>query len=408
MADLKTTMGELELANPIIISPGHVTRRGEDIKRADGYGAGAINIKTGFLEKEYEQVVKPYQPGKFPDARAQFAQGGDGIINIVGLSPDPIEVWAKWIRENKKELKTPLIASEMATTIEGYVKAAKLFQESGVDALEILLACPLPYLHPFQYVGGASFDAKIVEEVCSAVRGAVDLPLGVKLMFNPLNMEPLRIPQKIGLDFFTLCLAVLAAPGIDLEKIKPIIPCSVFMSGSHGAKHTNFFALLQQADQIDKIDISATGGVQGWEDIVEYILYGASSVQIQTLFMVKGLGIIKGMKQKISEWMDAKEFSSIKEMRGAILPKLLTFDHCIAAYGSTKGKVLAVVDKDKCTGCGICLKVCIYNALEMVKDSVNIISENCEGCRICVCACPEGALSLTGDEAIYRAGRVQA
>lgn len=403
MADLRTTLGALELSNPIIISPGHVTRRGEDIKRADGYGAGAITIKTGFLEKEYEQVVKPYQPGKFPDARAQFAPGGDGILNIVGLSPDPIEVWAKWIQENKKDLQTPLIASEMATTIEGYVKAAKIFQESGADALEILLACPLPYLHPFQYVGGASFDPQIVWEVCSAVRDAVDLPLGVKLKFNPLNMGPLRIPQEIGFDFFTLTSGFLAAPGIDLERVKPVIPCSVFMSGSHGAKHTNFFALLQQADQIDKIDISATGGVQGWEDIVEYILYGASSVQIQTLFMVKGLSVIEGIKRKISAWMDAKGFSSIKEMRGAILPKLLDFDHCIAAYSFTKGKVLAVVDKDKCNGCGICLRVCIYNALEMVRDSVNIVSGNCEGCRLCVCACPEDALTLTGEEAIYRA-----
>ncbi len=101
----------------------------------------------------------------------------------------------------------------MAITVEGYVKAAKVFQESGADALEILLACPLPYLLPFKYVGGASFDPKIVEEVSSTVRDAVDLPLGVKLMFKPLNMEPLRVPQKVGLDFFTLCLALLAAPG---------------------------------------------------------------------------------------------------------------------------------------------------------------------------------------------------
>ena len=407
MADLKTTLGELELANPIIISPGHVTRRGEDIKKADAFGAGAINIKTGFLEKEYEQVVKPYQPGKFPDARAKFAQGADGIINIVGLSPEPIEAWVKWIKENKKDLRTPLIASEMATTTEGYVKAAKLFQEAGADALEILLACPLPYLHPFQYVGGASFDPKIVEEICSAVRDAVDLPLGVKLMFNPLNMEPLRLPQRIGLNFFTLCLALLAAPGIDLENVKPVIPSSVFMSGSHAAKHTNFFALLQQADQVDKIDISATGGVQGWKDVVEYILYGASSIQIQTLFMMKGFGIIEGMKQKISDWMDAKGFSSVKEMRGAIFPKLLTFDQCIEAYGLTKGKVLAVVDRDKCTGCGVCLKTCIYGALEMVDDSVAIIPENCEGCRLCVCACPEDALSLTGEQAIYQSSGIQ-
>jgi dihydropyrimidine dehydrogenase (NAD+) subunit PreA len=220
-------------------------------------------------------------------------------------------------------------------------------------------------------------------------------------------MEPLRIPQKVGLDFFTLCLALLAAPGIDLDKVKPVIPSSVFISGSHGAKHTNFFALLQQADQIDKIDISATGGVQGWEDIVEYILYGASSVQIQTLFMIKGFEIIEEMKRKISNWMDEKGYSSIKEMRGAVLPEILSYNECIGAYGSTKDKVVAAVDEDKCTGCGTCLSVCIYDALKLDEDSVKVISEKCEGCRICVCACPESALSLTGVEAIYNVSRAQ-
>lgn len=402
MAELKTTVGALELPNPIIISAGHVTRSPHDILRADSYGAGAIVIKSGFLEKEYEQVVKPYQKGKFPDARAQFASTGDGLLNIVGLAPDPIEAWAKWIRQHKKDLRTPLIASQMATTVEGYVKGAKLFQEAGADALEILLSCPLPYLLPFPYVGGASFNPKIVEEVCSAVRSAVKIPLGVKLVFNPLDVEPLRIPQQKGLDFFTLSQAFLAAPGIDLDTVSPVIPSSVFLSGSSGAKYANFFALLRQADQINKIHVSASGGVQRWEDIVEYILYGASSVQIQTLFMLRGFGIIEKMKKKISSWMDTRGFSSIAEMRGSIISRLLPFNQCIAAYGATKGKIIAAVDKGKCTGCGLCLTTCIYNALELAESSVTVRAEACEGCRLCVCACPEAAISLTGADSLYQ------
>ena len=136
-------------------------------------------------------------------------------------------------------------------------------------------------------------------------------------------------------------MAILAAPGIDLDDVKPVIPSSVFMAGSHAAKHLNFVALLQQADQIGKIHMSATGGVQGWKDVAEYILYGASSVQIQTLFMVQGFGIIERMKSDLSDWMEAKGFASVQEMRGAILPKLVTFDDSLAvlwlqqkAYGA--------------------------------------------------------------------------
>jgi len=118
--------------------------------------------------------------------------------------------------------------------------------------------------------------------------------------------------------------------------------------------------------------------------------------------------MIEKMKRKISDWMDEKGYSSIKEMRGATLPEILSFNECIGAYGSTKGKGVAAVDVDKCTGCGTCLKVCIYDALKLDDDSVKVISEKCEGCRICVCACPEGALSLTGVESIYNVSRAQA
>lgn len=405
MADLKVKMGSLELENPVIISSGHLTRTGDDVKRCDKYGGGAIIIKSGFLEKEYEKVVKPYAPGLFPDARAEFHSIGDGYLSICGLSPIPIETWAKWFKGNIKDVKTPVIASIMAISVEGYINAAKMFQEAGAKAIEILLACPLPYLLPYPCVGGASFNPQMVRDVCSAVRKTVDIPIGVKLMFNFLDPSPMKIPKEVGLDWVTSCIALPAAPGIRLDQVEPSIPTSVFLSGSKAAKHLNFVSLLNLRDQCKDIHISATGGAQSWSDVVEFIMYGAGSVQIQTLFLQKGLGIIEGMKKQISTYMDSKGFASVEEMKGVIFPKLITFDEAISTYAQTKGKVVVSVNPEKCTACGFCEDLCNWGALKVTDGKLDILKENCEGCGVCVCACPEEALRLENMESMRRLAR---
>ena len=405
MADLKVTMGNLMLGNPVVISAGHLTRTGAAVEKCDKYGAGAIITKSSFLEEEYKKVVSPYAPGKFPDARAKFHSTGDGLLNICGLSPIPVEGWAKWFKENGDSMQTPVIASIVAVSCEGYVTAAKMLQDAGASGIEILLACPLPYLLPHPYVGGASFNPAIVEEICREVRGAVDIPLGMKLMFNPLDTSPLKIPLKSGLDWVTACVAFLASPGINLETVEPEIPTSVFLSGSRVAKHTNFVALLMMQDQYEKIHISATGGTRGWRDVIEYIMYGAGSVQIQTLFMEKGPGQVEKINKDIADYMDSKGFSTINDMKGAILGKLISYDEALAAYSKTRGKVIVSVDNEKCVGCGLCEDLCIWDALAVLNDTLEITDEKCEGCGLCVCGCPEEALRLENVGAIRAIAR---
>jgi NAD-dependent dihydropyrimidine dehydrogenase PreA subunit len=245
----------------------------------------------------------------------------------------------------------------------------------------------------------------MVRDICSEVRKTVDIPIGVKLMFNFLDPSPMFVPKEVGLDWVTSCIAIPAAPGISLDQMEPSIPSSVFLSGSKAAKHLNFVSLLTLSQQCKDIHISATGGAQGWSDVIEYIMYGASSVQIQTLFLQKGLGIIEGMKNEISSYMNSKRFSSIDEMKGTIFPKLVSFHEAISTYAQTKGKIVASVDPEKCTGCGSCEDLCNWDALRVTDGALNVLKENCEGCGVCVCACPEEALRLDNIELIRKLAR---
>jgi len=231
------------------------------------------------------------------------------------------------------------------------------------------------------------------------VRNAVEFPLGVKLQLIPLlsDASPLKILEEVGIDYVIFSGGLPGgAPGIDLDKLEPEIPCSLGVSGSHVAKYMMFSALLKAAETGDNLPISASGGCQNWQDIVETILYGATAVSIHTLFMRKGFGIIKSLKESLLNYMDKKGFDTLEKMKGSIRSKILTEAECFKVYGPSKGKVVVSMDEKKCNGCGICEKTCFYYAIRIVEGLPEIDQNRCEGCRVCVCNCPTKALQLDG------------
>jgi ferredoxin len=157
-----------------------------------------------------------------------------------------------------------------------------------------------------------------------------------------------------------------------------------------------FSGLLCAREVMDTLPISASGGCQSWQDIVETILYGATAVSIHTLFMRKGFGVIPSLKVGILEFMKKKGFSDIKEMRGIISQKVLTEEECFKIYGSSKGKLIVSLDEEKCNGCGICKDTCFFYAITMKAGIPEIHRGQCEQCRLCICNCPTGALKLHG------------
>ncbi|RLB68421.1 MAG: hypothetical protein DRH08_00930, partial [Deltaproteobacteria bacterium] len=138
--------------------------------------------------------------------------------------------------------------------------------------------------------------------------------------------------------------------------------------------------------------------------IIEYIMYGANTVQIQGLFLEKGLGIIDEIKKEILAYMDTKGYSSIDNMKGAIFEKLISFDEALSTYSETRDQINVSVDRDKCVACGLCEGLCNWNALALVGGKLEITKE-CEGCGLCVCSCPEDALTLENVETIRQVAR---
>lgn len=397
MADLSVTMGSLKLQSPLIVSSGYVTDSPSLIKKADAARPGAIVLKSSLPESEYSRVVRP-DNHIFPSLRNKFFSAEDGLLNAETLSYHPLEWWAEWLYKNKPAFQTPVIASTAAVSVEGHVKAVKMMEEAGADGIEILMACPAPYFRPHKY--SMTPDPNVVAEVCQAARKAVKVPLGAKIFTFPTAVP--KGALSAGLDWVTLGGIILASPGIDLETLQPRIPYAYGVSGARVQKYANFRMLVSISGMAKNAHVSVHGGLQSWEDAAETILYGASTVQAHALFMLKGFRPVTDIKEGLSRYMDRMGFKNLSEMRGAILPRLSSFDEVVRSFALTKSEVAALVNPPDCNGCGLCEEVCGYDAIVVKNGTAEVNRELCEGCGLCIADCPTEAIKMIGAEKLWK------
>ncbi|RYD06981.1 hypothetical protein N752_01430 [Desulforamulus aquiferis] len=120
-----------------------------------------------------------------------------------------------------------------------------------------------------------------------------------------------------------------------------------------------------------------------FKEIVEYIMLGASTVQTCTAVMWNGYEVIPKLLKDLDNWMDAKGYKSLEEIRGIALPHITTVEDLAklpAKYAS--------IDADKCTNCGICKKVCFYRAITAGDTAHYVTQSNCDGCGLCASGAP--------------------
>jgi len=137
--------------------------------------------------------------------------------------------------------------------------------------------------------------------------------------------------------------------------------------------------------------ISGIGGIETWRDVVEFILLGATSVQVCTAVMHYGFGIVREMESGVRKFMDEKGYQTIYDFAGLALPNITEWKHLDLNY-----KIIAEIDNSKCIGCELCYIACEDGAHQAINqnntDAIirvpSIIEENCVGCNLCSLVCP--------------------
>ena len=299
---LRTSLGDLTLRSPIIAASGTVG------SVVDFVGAGDFSPYGAAVAKS---VSPDPWPGRMPP---RLTSAGAGMLNGIGIQNPGINAWVQEVGPRIGTVPVPIWGSAVGHDAEGFAEVAAGLQAAGVAAVEINLSCPnLEDGHLF------ALDPASSAEVVRAVREATDRPIGAKLSPNAVDIaEIASAVGEAGADWVVLTNTVWGA-GIDIETRRPKL--SGLIGGYSGTplKPIALRCVLEVSRALPGLPIIGCGGVRTGEDVVEYLLAGASAVAIGTAHFAEpraGSRVIKGLER----YMAKHQVGSVGELVGAVEP----------------------------------------------------------------------------------------
>ncbi|MEL7623997.1 MAG: tRNA-dihydrouridine synthase [Clostridiales bacterium] len=380
MKALQTNYGSLDLRSPIILGSSGITKAYENIEKADRYGAGAVVLKTKFQEPLMAHSPTP----RF----TIIHRGSKDYASTTNLSYEQgyefsIDNYCEEIRRCKRDFAIKIIASIGCSTIDYWREWAKKVEQAGADAIEMNLSCP----HSDYVMGRLGQINQMVKQAMPAVRQAVSIPVFSKMtpqLENPLiTAKVMEESGSCGVVAFSRCLGL----DLDIDSQTPILHGGY---GGHGGPWSIHYALRWISSMYPHlhIPVSGCGGVVEWQDIVKYILCGATTVQVCFLVYTYGYGVIDQLNQGLARYMDKHGYASIEDFRGNIVPKIKGLTQV-----DREKTLVAKVEEPACIGCKRCTDICIYDGIDFTGKKA-LINEKCDGCGLCPFFCPKGAIHM--------------
>jgi dihydroorotate dehydrogenase (NAD+) catalytic subunit len=288
----------LKLSNPTILAAGVLGYTGLSMKTVIESGAGAVVTKTLGTEPRTGYL------------NPTVVQTDCGLLNAMGLPNPGIDHF----KQEMQELKTanaPVIVSIYGFDAQDFVAVAKTAQQIGADALELNVSCP----HIQKAGAQLGSDPKMLGEIVKAVKNQVRIPVIVKLTPNVTDItEIAKAAENAGADAIT-AINTLKAMAIDHETGRPIL-ANKFGGLSGPAIKPIALRCIYDIYETVKVPVIGCGGVNCWQDAVEFIQAGASAVQIGTAVAFNGLGVFGLVAQGIKRYLERKQLKNVKELVG--------------------------------------------------------------------------------------------
>lgn len=275
----------IELENPVLLASGILGSTGASLQRALRKGAG------GVVTKSVGPNVRKGHPGPnvFVDDSEEYA------LNAVGLS-NPSEGFTEEVRE----VDGPLIVSIFGGTGDEFADLARTF-EPYADAFELNVSCP----HAEGYGVDIGADPDLTRRVTSAVNEAVDVPVWVKLTPNVNDIARIGVAAQEGGADAVVATNTLSAMAIDVESGHPILG-NVHGGMSGSALKPVAVRCVYDLYEAVEIPVIGVGGVSSAEDAVEYMLAGATAVEVGTAVWEEGVELLGEIGDGIKEYRDRK------------------------------------------------------------------------------------------------------
>ena len=240
---------------------------------------------------------------------------------------------------------------------------------------------------------------ELVEKFTRATREGTSLPILAKLTPNVTDMVPMALAAKRGgADGISAINTINSITGIDIEKLvaEPAVSGKSIVGGYSGAAvrpiALRFISDISRCEELSGMHISGMGGVETWQDAIEFILLGAGSVQVTTAVMQYGQRIISDILEGLEAYMRVKGIDSVRDLIGGAA-------HTVVDHQSIERDTILypVFNHERCNGCGRCYISCRDGGHQAIKfDEVArrplLIGSKCVGCHLCRLVCSEKAI----------------
>ena len=301
MADLSINIGQLAMSNPVMTASGTFGYGLEFQDFVDLEKIGGIIVKGTTL---HHREGNPYP---------RMAETPMGMLNAVGLQNKGVHYFVDHIYPQIKDIRTNMIVNVSGSQVEDYAETASIINElDNIPAIELNISCPNVKQ------GGMAFGvtAHGAAEVVSAVRKVYKKTLIVKLSPNVTDItEIARAAEGAGADSVSL-INTLLGMAIDAEKRKPIL--STITGGMSGAAVKPIaLRMVWQVAKAVNIPVIGLGGIMNWKDAVEFLLAGASAIQIGTANFIDPAITVK-VADGINDYLNRHGYSSVRDIIGAL------------------------------------------------------------------------------------------
>ena len=362
MPDLSIEFCGVKAPNPFWLASAPPTNSEYQVRRAFDAGWGGAVWKT--LGNEPVVNVSSRYGGLDHDGRKLV-----GLNNIELITDRTLDDNLKEIaRVKKSHPKNALLVSLMVeSTREAWHDIVKRTQDAGADGLELNFGCP----HGMSERGMGAVVGQVPDYACMITewaKEAATVPVVVKLTPNVGDVTVVgRAAVRGGADGLSLINTVNSIMGVDLDTFAP--KPAVRGMGSHGGYcgpavkpiALNLVSALA-ADPYVRVPISGIGGIQAWQDAVEFLLLGSTSVQVCTAVMHYGFRIVEQLTSGLENWMREKEFERVTDFVGKSVPRIKSWGDLDLNY-----KVVAEIDQRKCIHCGLCYIACEDGAHQSIR-----------------------------------------
>lgn len=391
---LNVSFAGVEMPNPFILASAPPTTTCDMVADAFRQGWGGAILKTLTYRTKLSSNVNP---------RITAYKDGDEILGFTNCelgTPHSIEEWAEDAYKLKKDWPDRLVFASLLHT-EGLIEnewreVARMFTQAGVDGFELNFSCSHGMA---ENGGGASVGANedLVEMVARWVVEETHLPVMTKLPAMVSDLPGKAMAAKRGGAKAIAAINTLnSLPGVDIRTFVPLssVDGAAPLQGLSGrAIKPVALRSVAQIAQASDLPVSGIGGIYKWQDAVEFLAVGASSLQVCSSVMEYGYRIITDFCDGLMNYMEEMGFETPGEIVGKALPNLKKHNDLSRAYRAKAGA------NERCIGCGRCVLSCRdsgYQAIELDESRQAVVDQDkCDGCGLCTQVCPvHGCLTM--------------